>query len=312
MAVGVVLWGGAIAVAAPPGRINLVEFGRVVELSDQPARVTTTQDELARGSDGWDAVKGPGGDYSIAVEWDEPRDIAEVNIEFRHAIAHREQLRVQYWMPADSKADPAGRSAAGAGRWLTPEADWWAGDRDVSFAFLPQDKEPIGRQPSSESCRRTTRIRFLCGSGELPPVRYLRAYGLGKPVSDTFDVRFDARDKLAPPVLVKIVNGFVLSGDGGVTMESAVIHEAPGTLVIRYARENAASPNRTQVLVSPVDAPSKQFVFLPAEAARLGRVRVAEAGLVVERRGGPSVASAPAHPAVPTTGQSSGRKVQSR
>ncbi len=31
----------------------------------------------------WDAVRDEDGQYSIGIEWDAPRDVCEVNIEFR-------------------------------------------------------------------------------------------------------------------------------------------------------------------------------------------------------------------------------------
>jgi hypothetical protein len=273
--------------AASKDRINLVDFGRVVELADEPTRVTTANDELTRGTDGWDAVRGAAGEYYIGVEWDEPLDICEVNIEFRHAIADREQIRVQYFRADNDTTRAAASEAAPVrGRWLTPQADWWAGDRDVSFAFLPQDKDSSDRKNSTESYRRTTRIRFLCGKADLPPVRFLRAYGAGKAEVATFDLRFRDQEKLAPPALVKAINGYILSGDDQVTMESAVVQDTPGTLSIRYFRGDTASPNRTRLLISAVSQPEREVVVVPAEAAAKGRVSVPQVGLVFERRGG--------------------------
>jgi hypothetical protein len=272
--------------AASDKRVDLVEFGRVVEMPDAPKPVTTSADELVRGTNGWDAVRGENGVYTIGVEWDEPREVAEVNIEFRHAIADREQIKVQYW-----KDEPGGTEAAGAtgrrakGRWLTPKTEWWAGDRDVSFSFLPGDKETAGKEPD-KTTRRTTRLRFVCGKEDLPPVRYLRAYGPERVATDTFDLRLDANSPLSPPVTVQIVNGYILSVVGNTQMTSAVMRDREMTLQIRYLRGNEDSVNRTRVDLESVDDADVEAVFYPAEVARRGQVRLADRKLVVERRGG--------------------------
>jgi hypothetical protein len=280
----------ASVAAAARQRIDLVEFGRVVQLPDEPKRVTTDEDELTRGADGWEAPKNDNGEYSIGIEWDEPRDIAEVTIEFRHAIANREQIRVQYW-----KAEPAGAgTGAPRGRWFTPRWDWWAGDRDVSFAFMPEDREAGGHKPEAGRFRRTTRIRFLCGKDELPPVRYLKAYGADPVTTDTFDFRFE-RARMAPPVMITVVNGYILAVDSKTTMTSAVLQESPGALEVRYARTDPASPNATRLMLAALDHPKEQQVLRPAQAARDGRIRLDEAGVVMERRGGrPASAPVPA------------------
>src|SRR5512143_3268147 len=72
--------------AATDQRINLADFARVVKfVSDTPARLEVQ--ELETGPDGWPVWTGEGGQSMIGIEWDEPRDIAEAEIEFRHAIA---------------------------------------------------------------------------------------------------------------------------------------------------------------------------------------------------------------------------------
>lgn len=321
--------------AKPRGPINLVDFGRVVEMPGQPAGGIPPEHELMRGADGWDAVRGADGEYVIGVEWDSPREISEVNIEFRHAIANRDKIRVQYWQEADADTSENARTAP-AGRWMTPRWEWWAGDRDVSYAFLPCDREGSGRRnggrapgggeagergiaeddiaeddiarddtardgiakggdpAGGEACeagcpphRRTRRIRFLCGKDDLPPVRYLRAYGPGKATTATFDLRFDADAKFAPPVLVKTVNCYVISADGKVAMESAALHERSGTLRVRYYRQDTNSPNRSRLLIARVADSENRVEILPARVAREGRLRPGDAGLVLEHRGGP-------------------------
>lgn len=282
LAVTLPCWG-----AGSSGRVNLVEFGRVVELPDEPAEPTTEADELSRGVEGWEAIRGRNGVYSIGVEWDEPRELAEVNIEFRHAIAHRDKIRVEYWRQEgqDPSADAADRPPKGG--WRTPKTDWWAGDRDVSFAFLPDDEDTAGRAVPGRPTRRTTRLRFICGKNDLPPVRYLRAYGPEPARTDTFDFQLAPSAGLAPPVAVEIVNGFILAADGRTTMTSAVLREKEdGALQVRYNRTDAESLNRTKLILHPVDVPEARTVIYPTEVARLGQVRLAEEGVIIKRRGG--------------------------
>ena len=59
-----------------------------------------------------------------------------------------------------------------------------------------------------------------CGDGELPPVRYLRAYGPAQCSEDTFDVRLDEGSPFAAPLSVSVVNGYLLEGDSQTTMET--------------------------------------------------------------------------------------------
>lgn len=281
----------APAWAAGSERIDLVEFGRVVELPEEPDRVTTEADELVRGTDGWEAVLSDDGQYTIGVEWEEPREVAEVNIEFRHAIANREQIKVQYWKGEVPDKNGKADGKAAKGRWMTPKAEWWAGDRDVSFSFLPEDKETAKQKNDGKTTRVTQRLRFICGKEDLPPVRYLRAYGPARSATETFDIRFDRDKELAPPVTVRAVNGFIIAGDGKTKMTSAILRDESNTLQIRYSRNDSTSPNRTQLILSPVDKPEVETVLLVGEAAKRGRVQVAKAGVVLERRGGKANAS---------------------
>ncbi len=305
-AVLVLTLAAALPSAVAKERINLVDFGRVVELPNVPSQPTTDEQALPQGPEGWEPVLEPDGEYTIGVEWDEPRDISEVNIEFRHAIANREQIRVQYWK-SQAPQGKQGTRAAGkpsAGKWMTPKTEWWAGDRDVSFAFGPQDIETPNGSKRGPVYRRTTRIRFLCGKADdLPAVRFLRAYGPGKVVTETFELRFDGKGRITPPVMVDIYNGYILSSDGGDNLQSTVIHEGPGSLQIRYFRGDTTSPNRTKVTIHPVDKPKEIVSFLPAAVAAkrgtgsgrgVGQLRIPDSGIVVESRGPRSSTTAPA------------------
>lgn len=286
-------------------RINLADFGKVVHFPDPAALATTSPESLYRGTDGWVAIRDEEGQYTIGIEWDEPRDISEVNIEFRHAIADRKVIKAQYWKEADEPAtrpvtNESGTDKPVAGQWLTPEVDWWAGDRDVSFAFEAEDRETAGKKQPGTTFRRTRRLRFLCGKSDQPPVRFLRVYGPGVVTEDTFDIRFDSGSALTLPVNADLTNGFVLTFDGSTMLASTVLRKAQAFMEIRYFRDDAASPNRTEVWLSPVDKPQQAYRFLPAEVAQRGRLSLPEAGIVIERRGGKPLAKAVSQPATST------------
>ncbi len=279
----------AITAGAVPveERINLVDFARVVQYTgDSPATLAVR--ELERGADGWSAWRGDDGQYMIAVEWDEPRDVAEVNIEFRHAIADRDQIRVQYWQhhwPSSAGGGWAPLDDPFHGKWVTGKGDWWAGDRDVSLAFVPYREEQPGDNAPGMRYRRTCRLRFACGQNDLPPVRYLRAYGPSEPAEATFDIRLDPDSNFRPPLMVSVVNGYVLGGDGLTTTQTARLDDAPASIHVRYAEGDLDTATRTIVTVRDRDDPLRGWSFLPAEAVKYGIIRVPALGVVIMHRG---------------------------
>lgn len=120
----------------------------------------------------------------------------------------------------------------------------------------------------------------------MPPVRYLRAYGPAPSTTDTFEFRFEPKGTLAPPVLVEALDGSIMAADGKTKMGSAVLREPSGSLQIRYALTQADSPNKTQLILSPVSQPHRQTIVLPVEVARAGGINLEKSGVMVERRGG--------------------------
>jgi hypothetical protein len=279
-------------------RIDLAEFARVVQYSgDKPENIEAR--ELERGVDGWSAWLGPDGQYMIGVEWDEPRDLAEVNIEFRHAVANRDQIKVQYWQnhwPSDGKGGWAPLDDPFHGKWVTAKADWWAGDRDVSFAFVPYDQEQPGQNAPNVRYRRTYRLRFLCGKGEPPPVRYLRAYGPAGPREEVFDIRLDPGSRLAAPLAISVVNGYVLSEDGQATMLTARLSTSPAHLQVRFADGDLDTKTRTILTVRDSRDSTEGFSFLPAEAVKYGIIRIPSLGVVIAHRGSTVDLQAGLHP----------------
>ncbi len=276
--------GGATVVAERP--INLVDFAQVVEFTgDSPQTYGTRR--LVRGGDGWPAWRGPDGRFMIGVEWDEPRDLAEVNIEFRHAIAEREKISVQYWrsgVPTEEADGAAESSDCFHGEWVTARTDWYAGDRDVTFEFLPE--EDNGRQNGSPRFfHRTCRLRFILGERDLPAVRYLRAYGPCPAAVADLEIRLERDSPLRLPLEAQAVNGGLLDKQGREQDEEVVFDAEPMVLRVRYADGDMVTATRTIVTVREKDGCKGGFSFVPAEVVERGIVRVPSLGAVVTHRG---------------------------
>jgi len=261
--------------AAPPTarRIDLAEFATAVRFEgESPAMITAAA--LERGVDGWEVYTLPDGTRAIGLEWDNPRDLAEVNIEFRHAIAHRDRIRVQYWSASGSPAEASpGLEDAFHGRWVTARADWWAGDRDVSFAFLRGEADVPAASADDPLVIRTRRLRFLCGTDDLPPVRYLRAYGPDEAVEATFQVRFGPQARGRTTLDVAAVNGLLRSRETSTLLKTARITGDPAELTVRFSPDEEGF-SRTVVTLRDASDRAVGFSFLPAEALRRGTISV--------------------------------------
>lgn len=267
-------------------RIDLAEFGRVVKfVGDSPETLQVRS--IDRGLDGWTAWKGPDGQAMIGLEFDEPRELAEVGIVFRHAIAQRHLIQVQYfqqhwpnektggWAPVD---DPF------HGRWVTAKARWWAGDRDVHFAFLPYNQEQPGEHAPDYTYRRTYRLRFLLGDRELPPVRYVRAYG-PRPYADSqFDLQFEFGSPIHLPLDLSVVNGYFLEGIAREPSIEMPLDDAPATLAVRYAQGDLDTPTRTIVTLRNANTRDRGVSFLPAEAVKYGNIPIPALGVTIVHR----------------------------
>ncbi|HOW72952.1 MAG TPA: hypothetical protein PKY77_20320 [Phycisphaerae bacterium] len=270
--------------------VNLADFARVVKyLGDSPETLQVR--ELEQGSEGWEPWRGDDNEYMIGLEWDEPRDVCLVEIEFRHAISDRDKIRVQYFQdhwPSAETGGWAGVDDPFHGKWVTAKADWWAGDRDVTFAFLPYDQEQPGDGAPDVIYRRTYRLRFLLGKREieLPAVRYFRVYGPRKTLSAKFNIRFEPRGKLRLPLDVSVVNGGIIDRlVGDTTIQSWVLNREPTSLEVNYL-EDLETPSRTVVTLRSPEDPLVGMSFLPAEVVKHGIMRVPSMGMVIAHVGG--------------------------
>ena len=280
-----------MAVVVSPGysddRINLVDSARVVEYTDDTPE-TIDLIELKRAENGWTAWKGPGDQYMIGVEWDEPRDITELNVEFRHAVAHRSDVKVQYWHdPALQQTGPGTDSIGDPfhGEWVTAKGEFWAGDRDISIAFAPYREERNDASAAAHPYRRTYRLRFLLGEGELPPVRYIRAYGPDPAMEAEFDLSLNGVNSLKPPLHVSVVNGAFLDAGEEPTTKPVSFKQTPITFRVRFAKQDTRTPTRTVVTVRGTHDHAQGFSFLPAEAVAQGQLRIPSLGATIRHRG---------------------------
>lgn len=288
IALAIVLTVLAAGAGRDDGRIDLAEFGRVVEYTgDTPE--TLQVKTLERGIDGWEAWKGPDGQYTIGLEFDEPRDLAEAGVEFRHAIADRQLIQVQYWQdhwPNDKKGGWAPVDDPFHGKWANTKGDWWAGDRDVNFGFLPYNQENPRKGAPDFTYRRTYRLRFLLGKrDDIPPVRYIHAYGPNQAVEGDFEIKMEAMSPIRLPLDVSAVNGMLLEGKNRVPTTALQVDNPPMNVAVRYAQGDLETSTRTIVTLRAGGNELRGMSFLPAEAAKCGTIHVPAMGVTVTHRG---------------------------
>lgn len=284
--------------AAPSKRIDLADFGRVVRYSGRTPDTFEVR-SIERDEEGWKAWRGEDNQYMIGLEWDEPRDIAEVNIEFGRAIAHRDAIHLQYFKgswPSIGRGGWTQQDDPFHGEWVTAKiAEYGGGDRDAGFTFTPYHEERPAENAPAVRYRRTFRLRFLLGPDEGPPVRHIRAYGPSPAAEGTFDIRFDdqafSRDprgsafspaqRLKPPLKLSVVNGALFESDGRTPTRSASIDAVPASIRVRYADKDLESQTRTIVTLRGAGQPAQGLSFLPAEAAEVGAIPVPALGVMI-------------------------------
>lgn len=268
------------------GRIDLADFGRPVEYTGESPETLETR-PLERGFDGWDTWRGPDGQFMMGLEFDEPRDIAEAGIEFRHAIAERTRIQVQYWRqhwPVNTTGKTGGWAPVDDpfhGEWVTARAEMWAGDRSVYFAFRPFNEEEQGKDLPNLTYRRTYRLRFLLGRRELPPMRYLHAYGPGAPIEREFEAHLGGKTRIGLPLDISVVNGHLLDDFRLFPAVSLQVESEPITFRVRFAAGDIDSPSRTIVTLRDSRNKEAGVSFLPAEAERYGGIEVPAMGVTI-------------------------------
>jgi hypothetical protein len=268
-------------------RVDLVPFGRVVRYEgDSPE--TFEVHTVERGPDGWRAWKGENGNYMLGLEWDEPRDVAEVTLEFSAAFHNCDRIRVQYvkqhwpslevggWAPID---DPF------HGTWVTARPlNTWQGDRDARLSFGQLNEEPGRVGLHGLRFRRTYRLRILLGTDEPPPICAIHAYPVQPVTQSEFELRFDRGSLFRLPLRVEIVNGTLLDQNTN-SRTALTLPSLVSLLRVAYLRVDVETQTRTVVTIRSADDPLRGFSFLPQEAHDRGALRIPALGVTVAARG---------------------------
>jgi hypothetical protein len=244
-------------------RVNLADFGQVVHF-EAGGGSQLSAEPLKRGEDGWTAQQLPDGRYAIGLEWDRPRVIRECSIEFRHAIANRHLVTVEYWHKDG---------------WRRTSYEWWAGDRDVNFRFGPSPlDEPSASSPSR--CIRTRRLRFLCGPDSRPPVRYLRTYGFDGAIEMDLDIKRLEDSPFTPPLRVSTTNGYLIQSGDSLETETQLV-KPPFRVMIRCTPVAADHPNATMVRLRGIRDDRQKVEFVAVDLIDASVLRLTEAGMVI-------------------------------
>lgn len=268
-------------------RINLVDSGRVVQYTGQTPE-TLQAEVLLRGQDGWSAWQGADGQYMIAVEWSEPRLIAEAEIEFRHAIAQRGNIQVQYFDGNAETGVPYGLCAGDLfhGQWKTVTADWYAADRKVTFLIGDKIQQPT-TAPAERPTRTaicTRKLRFLCGPAARPPIRYLRAYGPAAKKTARFEIVRLKDASIQFPLKTTVYNGSLLD-DEEQQVEQAFVDVDDNIIHVSYVDNDGDKINHTIVTLREPHELTRGFSFDPADVVQFGLIRIPAMGFVIEHIG---------------------------
>jgi hypothetical protein len=293
----------AISALAAPIRVDLVPFGRVVCYEgDSPE--TFEAHTLERGRDGWQAFKGADGEYMIGLMWDEPRDVAEVGLDFRDAFPGRDRIRVQYFFKNWPNLDVGGWAPIDDpfhGQWKTvPIQNAWLGDRAVTLPFASLNTEPQRETWHGERYRRTYHIRLLFGTNAPPPITALHAYGLQPAIEAEFELRLERGSTIRPPLEVSVVNGELLNARGEAV--PALRLDAPlGRLRVRFLRVDVLTATRTVVTLRAAANPLSGFSFLPFEVQGRGIITIPSLKATVSGMGATPIGSAALAPGMSVT-----------
>jgi hypothetical protein len=281
---------GALAAASMSAtqQIDLMPFGRVVQFEGNSPETLEAR-TLKRGADGWQAWKDERGEYNLGLTWDEPRDVAEICLEYHDAFAQGDRIRVEYfyknwpnlevggWAPID---DPF------HGQWQNiPLQNAWLGERGATLPFASLNTEPQREVWHGERYRRTYHIRLLWGTNAPPPITAIRVHGLQPEIEGEFELRIDRASSIHPPFEVSAVNGDLLDARGDAA-QPVRLQSAEAKLRVRYFRVDVDTPTRTIVTVRSAADPLCGFSFLPEEARSRGVISLPALGATVTSLGG--------------------------
>lgn len=273
----------ATRAGAAPARIDLVPFGRVVLFAGNTPE-TLEASTLMRSPEGWTAGKDVEGKYLIGLTWDEPRDVAEIELEFQDAFPDRDRLQIQYFYKNWPNQDVGGWAPIDDpfhGQWKTiPLQNAWFGDRSVTLPFASMNTEPDREVWHGLRYRRTYHLRVLFGTNAPPPITAIHAYGLQPAVEREFELSLTPRSSIRAPLDVSIVNGELINPRGEM-VHSLALASAAERLRVRFLRVDVDTPTRSVVTIRSAADPLNGFSFLPQEVQSRGVITVPELGATV-------------------------------
>jgi len=296
---------GALAATSlsAQSRMDLMPFGRVVRF-DGNSPETLEARTLERGPDGWRAWRTDFGEYALGLTWDEPRDIAEIGLEFHDAFSECDRIRVEYFHKNWPNLDVGGWAPIDDpfhGEWKTvPLQNAWLGERAVTLPFASLNTEPQREMWHGDRYRRTYHIRLLFGTNAPPPITALRAYGLQPSIEAEFELRLEPGSTFRPPLEVSIVNGELFNARGE-AVPSLRLDAPLGKLRIRFLRVDVLTPTRTVVTIRVVANPLSGFSFLPLEVQSRGVITIPSLKATVSCLGAKPVAYAALAPGMSVT-----------
>jgi len=254
-------------------RLDLASFGTV------KAWLAGGEEKLylAQSKGGWPAAQGEGpGDWNLGVEWDEPRQFREIEVQFRGNEMPQEIIP-EYWV--SSWPPPEGR-----GGWTRTDSPWngqWRPIKAVAeripgglrYRFRPLDVEENPNAPHFSGTpprwRQALKVRLRFRSPRSPWIAALRIYGGSRAAVREVSIETGCENKPAHPVELAIYNGFIraVSQRGNVVRTTVV-----------YADHEAGSNDRTILSIRTRDI---RFGVAMDDLIREKGIYVRDAGIFI-------------------------------
>ncbi|MGQ9592706.1 MAG: hypothetical protein ACUVYA_20710, partial [Planctomycetota bacterium] len=243
---------------------------------------------------------------SLAIEWEEPREVFEVEVRSDAAELRADSLRLEWWgsaWPAHGTGGWSKLDDPWNGRWVAVEVrpERVAGGGSLRFRFPPLSHAEWEKSPEEAPAepilhRRTLKIRAVLEEGAPEPSELrLSAFGRSTWRRGAFDVEVRLSEDGARAARVEVRNGilerlaslpaprasevgraaFRVRGPGG----------SSGGARVRLLFAEAAGPDSndlTRVTVRLGEDPSSSgFSFVPQDVERAGALRLRHFGALV-------------------------------
>jgi hypothetical protein len=236
------------------------------------------------------------GEWHIGLEWQEPRDVQRVVVQYADAESIPSDLRVQYWRknwptPAPERRPGARRGWIGRddpwhGQWTTARAAKIVDGQTCTFDFDPIDLAEVHSAEQLEAAehylarfRRTLKIRLVGGGEVRPAIAQICAYSTSRWRERGLDMRFGVERAASADWSgrAEAANGYILAtepldfaaGDratGEASWQCQVEGRAKGIrLRVLYADCGRDSADRT---VITIHTQTRSFSFLVVDLDR--------------------------------------------